>query len=219
MSNNALQSIKEQMKKELATLRESVPAPGGRNISTKGKVFTMPDGKTNQGPLRAVILDHRNMNRYFTGAYNPNDIQPPLCFALGKELNLKPHPEAREPQAENCHECPHNQWGSAPNGGKGKACRNQVRLAIAAPDMTAEDEPYILTVSPTALRSWAALVSNLEVHGMLPIQVVTEIAFDANAAYPTLTFKATEPHDALETMWALREKAQPLLNQPPSGNN
>lgn len=210
----SLVSIQEKMKAELAALKKSVAPPSGRNISTRGKVFTLPNGRTHQGPLHAVILDHRNYNRYYTAAYNPQDPKPPACFALSKELTgLVPHETASGPQAESCAGCPMNKWGSAPTG-KGKACRNTVRLAVAPSDKS-DDEPMILSIPPTALKSWNALVNNLETMGMLPVQVVTEIAFDPQAAYPTLLFKATEAHEDLEYFWNVREKSQSLLDQPP----
>jgi hypothetical protein len=108
-----MESIQERIKAELAQVRETVAAPSGRNISTKGKVFNLPDGRTHQGPLEAVILDHRNFNRYFTVAYDPKDPKPPACFAIAKRLDeLVPHEDATEPQADACSEGPMNQWGS-----------------------------------------------------------------------------------------------------------
>lgn len=217
--SNALVNLQEQLKQELATLKNTVPTISGRAISTKGKVFTLPDGTSSPGPIQLVVLDHRNFNRYYTAAYNPQDIKPPLCFAISKDLDLKPHEAATEPQAESCEICPHNQWGSAPNGGKGKACRNTVRLAVAPPDASVDDDPYLLNLAPTSLRSWASYVSGLQVRELLPIQVITEVSFDQAAAYPVLQFKALGTHEVLETMWALREKAQAQLDAPPQGTH
>lgn len=217
--STALANIQERIKQELANVKQTVAAPSGRTISVKGKVFTLPNGQSSQGPMQAVVLDWRNLNRYYTAAYNPQNPAPPHCFALHKDINLlAPHEEAAEPQADDCASCAMNKWGSAPAGGKGKACRNTVRLAIAPPDMTAEDEPYLISVSPTGIKSWSALVNGLEAHGMLPIQVVTEISFDPNAAYPSLVFKPMQPHDKLDVFWLLREKAQTMLDLPLSSD-
>jgi hypothetical protein len=218
MTQTALVSLQERMKAELTNMRNTVMAPSGRNISTKGKVFTFPDQKTSQGPITAVILDHRNFNTYYTAAYNPQNPIPPKCFSISKDLEMKPHADCGDPQNETCAACTWNKWGSAATG-KGKACRNQVKLAIAAPDMTANDEPLIIKISPTGLKSWAALVNGLETIGLIPMQVLTEISFDPNAAYPTLVFKVGKAIEEgqLETMWALREKAQAMLEQTPVG--
>lgn len=216
--SQALVDIQEKLKRELSGINDSVPAPSGRQISTKGKVFTFPDGKTSTGPLTAVILDHRNFNKYYSAAYNPNEPTPPKCFAISKSIDdMAPHPEVEEPQSEKCESCTFNQWGSAPTG-KGKACRNTVRLAIAPIDAKPEDDPFILSVSPTGIKQWASLVNALRTAGMVPIQALTQISFDPNEAFPTLLFKAERPLEDEEVtkMWALREKAQALLDQPPA---
>lgn len=217
-TSTALTNIREKLKAELATLRATVPAPTGRTISVRGKIFTFPDGKTSQGPITAVILDHRNFYSYYTRPYDQKNPVPPQCFAISKALDdLAPHKDAKDPQAADCATCTWNKWGSAPTG-KGKACRNTVRIAIAPPDAKHEDEPYILKISPTGLKQWAALCNGLETRGLLPIQVATEIGFDANQAYPTLVLRALAPipEGQLEVMWTLREKAQILLDQTPA---
>lgn len=213
--STSLISIQEKIKAELSGMKDAVPPPAGRNISTKGKLFTFPDGKTHQGPIQAVVLDFRNFNRYYDAVYNAKDPKPPLCFALDKTIHLKPHAEAREPQHAQCEGCQWNEWGSAPSGSKGKACRNTVRLAVTPPDATAADDPYILTVSPTALKSWAKYVAELERAGKHPIEAVAEISFDANTSYPTLLFRILGASENVESLWAIREKAQMYLDQPP----
>lgn len=215
--SQALVDLREKLKSELTGLRNTVPAPSGRTISTKGKVFTFPDSKTSQGPIEAIILDHRNFNKYYAAAYNPNQPTSPKCFAISKEIaGLAPHADAVDKQSDACEPCTWNQWGSAPTG-KGKACRNTVRLAIAPPDATEESEPYIISVAPTGIKSWSGLVNALGTRDLLPMQVVTAISFDANQAYPVLLFKPLRPveDDKLALMWALRQKAQLLLDTPP----
>lgn len=218
--SQALVNIRERLKGELAGLSKTVPAPSGRTISTKGKLFTFPDAKTSQGPLEAVILDHRNFNKFYSAAYDPKNPTPPKCFALSKDLDgMSPHADVQEKQSETCAVCTYNQWGSA-SVGKGKACRNTVRLAIATPDATADSEPFIISISPTGIKSWSALVNALGTRELIPVQVVTSIAFDPNQAFPTLIFKPLRPLDdeQLTVMWALRQKAQALLDAPPAAN-
>ena len=217
--NKALKSMQEEIASELATMDKSVPAPSGFNISLNGNIFTFPDGKTSQDPINVVILDHRNYNRYYTAAYNPTDPKPPTCFAISKIVEgMAPHGEAGTPQADTCEECEWNKWGSAPGGGKGKACRNTVRLAVVAPDADSHAEPMILTLAPTSLKSWTSLVKDLGESSLLPFQVVTNIAFDKTVSFAKLELKALNAHEELETMWGLRDKAQPLLDMPPLAN-
>lgn len=213
-------SMEERIKAELANVRKTVGAPAGRSISVKGKVFSLPDGTTNQGPLTCVILDHRNFNRYYTKRYDPNNPAPPDCYAIAKSLDeLSPHnhEHVSEPQSDSCADCPLNQWGSDPNGGRGKACRNTVRLAVAAADATPQSEPMTLNVSPTGLTSWTSFVNNLETVGKLPVQAIATVSFDENTAFPKLRFEVADFHDSLDTFWQLREKAQALLDAEPTG--
>lgn len=215
--STALQSIQDQIKKELANTDKTIPPVSSRNISIKGKQFTLPDSTVHAGPLEAVILDSRFLNTFYTADYNPNDIKPPACFALAKERDdMAPHADAPEPQSAECESCPMNAWGSSPKGGKGKACRNMIRLAVAPSDATEDTEPMILRVPPTSLNSWGKLVRDLQQAGLIPLQVVTAISFDASAAYPQLQFKAMQAHDNLQLFWTLRERATALLDAPPA---
>lgn len=211
----ALQSIQERIKAELATMRESIPTSDSNRISTKGKLFRLPNGRTSQGPISVIILDYRNHNDYYIGAYNPMKPQPPVCFATAKVYSeMAPHPDSPKPQAESCGECVNNQWKSAPTG-KGKACRNKVRLAVTYPDLEPGTSPsvHILTVAPTSLSAWAELMTGLEGNDMLPIQIVTEIRFDPNVDYPKLQFKCISKNPRFEEFWPLREAAASALEE------
>lgn len=215
--STAVVSLQDQIKAELAGIRKTLPAPSRTSISIKDKIWTLPDGTTSRAPLSVVILDHRNYNRYYKRIYNPNNPELPSCFAIGKDTeNLGPRPSAKEPQSELCAPCIHNQWGSAGNGRKGKACRNMVKLAVARPDSGENAPIFTLMVPPTSLGNWGAHISELENNGLLPIQVVTRISFDANVSHPKLIFEVDRPHDRLELMWALRERAQALLEEEPT---
>ncbi len=51
-------SIEDQIKKNLATLNESVTRPPSNKISTDGKRFTLPGGEPRTDPLQVVIIDY-----------------------------------------------------------------------------------------------------------------------------------------------------------------
>ena len=76
-------SVKEQMAADLARLKGRVAAPSGNQISTGGKVFRLPDGTQERGPMRVVIVDFTNRNMFYEGEYDADNIQPPACFAIG----------------------------------------------------------------------------------------------------------------------------------------
>ncbi len=215
--STALMSIEEQLRKELAGLKDTVEAPSSNKIGTKGKVFTTPDGKSGPGPLQMIIIDSVGFNQYYPGVYNPQVKAPPKCWAINKNLKeLAPGASVAKPEHPDCEGCPRNAWGSG-TGGRGKACKNQRRLLVVPPDFTAQTEPMTLYVSPTGLKAWNRYVDkdlNADM-SLLAVQVITEVSFDPNQAYPSLQFKYLGKHGKVAEALALRQKYQDILMREP----
>ena len=191
-------------------------------IRTKGRVFTMPDGTTNQGPLSCVILDFVSFNSLFKGAYNPQNPQPPVCWAVGNLHDMKPSASCPEPQnpGGDCAQCPKNQWGSATNGGKGKACKNQFKIALIPSDLKDADpnKIYTLNVSPTGMKVFSAYVRRIQKalgDDALPMRVVTEVSFDPAQAYPSLLFREKDLNSNLHASIQLFDEAHEMLMREP----
>jgi hypothetical protein len=218
MSANLPVNIADELKRELQSVTKTLMPVASNKISTKGKVFTLPSGTSSPGPLSCVVLDFAQFNSFYKGAWNPNVPQMPVCWAIGKDKDtLKPSTAAPEPQFEACTGCPKDEWGSG--AGKGKACKNQFRLVLVEPNFTSESQPMTLYVSPSGMKHWSNYVRELKtVYELLPVQVITKIAFDANAPYPTLTFSIDAPHSKIEIAWALRQKAHEMLMREPDSN-
>jgi len=209
-------NVQEQLRKELDTLKDRVDPPSGFMISTKGKTFTLPDGSADDGPLICVVLDWVTSNNYFEGLYNPKEPQPPVCFAIGREVaTIAASKNAPKAQGTLCKECPKNEWGSDPQGGKGKACKNTRRLLVVPANATDKTQPWVLNVSPTGLKHFDKYINTLGDVGTHPIEVVTKISFEASEAYPSLRFEIDKKHDNLNMMWQLKERGQEILAQEP----
>lgn len=217
--STALATIKERIKAELETAKKSFEVPSRPKISLQNKKFTLPNGVASAQPINVVIIDWRNTRTLYTGPFNPNNPQAPKCFALAKALDdLAPNEQSPDPQADSCAECPHDQWGSDPAGGKGKACKNSVRLAVVpATALDGESaQMYALDIPRTSIRNWESLISRLSDSGHLPIEFIVEVAFSADAAYPTLVFNESTQHDQIEQLWPLYEQAQHFLKVHPA---
>jgi hypothetical protein len=215
--NTALTAFQEQLKQELANLTKTIDPPSSNKISTRGKVFTLPDGKSSPGPLNCVVLDWISLNVYYPGVFNPNQRTGPDCFAIGKVIEeLRPSDNAPKKRSESdCASCPKGQWGTG-FGGKGKACKNQRRLILVEPTFTERSQVMSLYVSPTGLKAWNEYVRRLATEQeALPVQVVTAISFDANQTYPTLNFHFVERHGQLDMAMRLRQLNQDLLHREP----
>lgn len=208
--NTGLVSIEDRIKSRLANVNTNTPAPASKKISTKGSQFTLPNGSSSAGPLNCIIVDYVNMNSYYPDAYDPNNIKPPSCYAIGRNITeLAPHATVEDKQADACMTCKWNEFGSA---GRGKACKNKVVLAVLPEGFDAESELFTLQVSPTGLKVWASYVRMLSEQGVDPVQVITSINFKEGVTYPTLTFRHIGGNERVQEVAPFLPEADTLLN-------
>lgn len=208
-------AIRAKLQQEIADLANKTAPPGGDVIQiTQAKEFKLPDGTKSQGPLELVIVDFNSQNKFYEGAYDPNNISPPACFAIGETPSaLVPSKASPVPQSSNCSGCPMNQFGSA---GAGKACKNTRVLAVLPPDADADTPMWVLNVSPTALKAFDAYVNSVaRQFQMPPVGVVTEVSFDPNTDYPSLRFAAIGPNEQIGNHYERKEEAKKRLTQEP----
>lgn len=215
----ALTTLQKEIQARLALASASLPPPKSNAIKIDGKRFKFPDGTASDKPINVVILDWRWVNRYYTQAYDRNaGYTPPACWARGFDpKTLAPDSTVANPIHSSCKGCPKDEWGSG--GGKRKACKNELIMAVVPPDAGPDTQPWTLKVSPTALDGFSRMVGRLargdgEKLPMDPVQIVTYVAFDPNQTYPTLIFKEGEEHNNLENCWRLKEAAQAILDRP-----
>lgn len=137
------------------------PSESIKAVRIQGSTLMVDDEAVPDNLLDVVVLAGVPVNTYYEGPYDLRSPQAPLCYAYGDptsddpEASMKPHPEAKEPQHDNCAECPWNQWGS---DGRGKACKNGRRLGLLSADAVedlAGAETRVLNVSPTNIKHWA----------------------------------------------------------------
>lgn len=201
----------------------AVSAGGFPVVSIKGKVFHVQRGDertlitkgTDGEPaasLEAVIVavNPNKSKVYYDQGYEEGSAAKPTCYSND---GLAPAADAEEPQAKKCATCPHNQWGSriTDNGGKGKACGDSMRLAIAPPDQL--NDPMLLRVPAASLKTLGQYGAQLAKRGVEPHHVVTRIGFDYNVAHPALTFKAVrfvEEHELAEVEAVLLEEDETI---------
>ena len=172
-------------------------------ISIKGKVFAVVrdgerkvltkdvDGEKIPSPSIDVVLLKANKGNskvfYAKGYVEGSEGTKPDCFS---NTGDKPDASVDSPQSKSCATCPNNQWGSkiGENGGKGKACQDSARLAVATPGQL--NDPYLLRVPPASLRSLAEYGDFCKKRGVGYNMVVTRVSFDMEAPTPKLQFKA-----------------------------
>lgn len=212
----------ERMRAEADAIAKRIAAPSGDRIKMTSREFTTPDGTTGS-VLDVVIVDFISANLWYEELYNPDDPQPPGCFAIGMEPSLLvPSPNSPNRQAESCAICPMNQFGTAITG-RGKACKNTRQLALLpadAAELVDEEEPpiWLLSVPPTSLKYFDSYVQVLAAKRKVsPIGVQTQIYLDENSDYAAPRFKAVRPLNNKEVCFYMdrRDEAMKrLLTEP-----
>lgn len=216
--STAMISMQEEMAKELANVENTVTIGGGNTIKIdqkNGAYFEIPELGQAESPMDVVIVDYTTQHKYWSGRYDPNNIVPPDCFAIGKNVkDLAPSQNSHEPQADKCVGCPMNEFGSS---GNGKACKNTRVLAVLPPDAGPDAAIMKLVVSPSGLKAFDNYVAGLAAKmKTLPIGVVTEVSIVPTKSQGyTLAFGNPRPNENLEVDFGRRDEAQMILNQEP----
>lgn len=217
-ATTALINYDEEFAKIAEETRHSLAPTKGNHISTKGKLFTFPDGST-QTNFDCIVLDYIRINQLMT-PYNPNVRGITKCWAMGRiDHLLTPNEKVTNKQADSCENCTQNKYGSATNGGKGKACQNLYRLAIVPPDATINSDIWLVKVSPTSLTKWGHYVkmTNAQIGEGGFCRVITNLSFDPNKDFPSLIFKTSGINEHPEIVINLRMRARDAIMIEPSG--
>ena len=97
----------ERMRADIEAMKAKLAAPGGDGIQiTQSKEFKLPDG-SKVDSFKGIIVDFVSFNAYYEGAYNPDNVVPPNCFAIGtvKNDDLVPSDSSPERQDDDCGSC------------------------------------------------------------------------------------------------------------------
>lgn len=133
----------------------------------QGKFF-FSDEDAGVEEFDGVLLYYGKQNTYWAGNYDSNNIVPPECFSPDGKEGSKPRNEDGE--FGDCKTCKFNQFGSGV--GKGKACRNQIKLYIQRLGTTV---PMTLFLAPTSIGSFQTnyLMNKVTQKGLSYAKVVT----------------------------------------------
>jgi hypothetical protein len=209
-------SIQAAIAAQVATMGDRIAPPGGSKIKLAAGSMTLPDGSKTPGPLEVVVVDFVARNMFYENAYDKDNIESPVCFAIGTNpKTLVPSPNSPLPQAASCAACPMNLFKSAANG-KGKACKNERSLAVLPPEGDADTPLWVLNVSPTGLQGYDGYVADvLRTFNTVPAGVVTTVSLDANLSYPSLLFSNATPNPNVGEHFSRQAEAMAMLQIEP----
>jgi hypothetical protein len=157
--------------------RVKIPSGGGLMFEIPGED---PDNPDVAKELAGVIVDHHPCNALWLEEFKGGNM-PPDCSSLDGKIGID-----KEGKQHVCATCKYNQWGTDPNGGNGKWCKNMRRLY-----MLQEEEifPLLLTVPPTSLKNVADYVAKRVLTKKLRLcEVVTNVTLRKAASTDGITY-------------------------------
>lgn len=216
-TGGSLVALEQQLAADAQVAAAKEPVSGGMSIRTEKKKFTYGDTVL-PSPLKTIVLAQAYYNAYYDTPYDPEDPQPPACFAVAEESEgLMRHEKApRSPVGPGtmCALCPMNAFGTA-DVGRGKACNNYRRLAVVMADDPAlrgeGDLTYAtLSVPPTGLKEWSKYVKGLaKLENRPPHGVVTSFGFDPERNNPCVIpigYDKLTDSDVIQKVLATRQR-------------
>lgn len=223
-TGTAVATIDEALQSDIANLKNQIGAPTGNKIKIEvSGSFSLPDGQDLGDEIQVAVVNFAARNQFYATPYNPNEIVPPDCYAMGSERHEMLVPEADSPDIQNdkCLTCPLNAFGSG-NNGKGKACANRYYVAVVIvdpddPDAAGEpDAPiYLLDLSPSNLKSFeGALRGATSALGHWAKATFSVIAKNVGT-YATVTWRDPEPNPHYAVHFSRREEVEPMLFRRP----
>jgi hypothetical protein len=161
----------------------------------ENNVLMREDGDGTRGSIDVVIVkaNAQLSKTWYENGWDESNNNPPDCASAN---GIVPDQGVPKQQNATCLGCPKNAWGSAPNGGKGKACGDHRRMAVV-PFTDLRNEffggPLLLRCPAASLQDMAAFDARYKNIGYPYFTMAIKIGFDAQESYPKFTFGAIRP--------------------------
>lgn len=164
--------------------QQAEKATGQAFLSTQSGILSYRDQPLAGNSIEAIILASPVERLYYTTRYDRENPSGPVCFAMSTtSTGMKPNAASTEPQSATCANCPKDLWGSAPNGGKGKACAEKRRLLIMPADSVTSvsnvklSEVAALRIPVTSVKGFATYLQSITTVTKRPLStVITKIS-------------------------------------------
>lgn len=209
---------KERLRQKAEKEEQRLAPVGGSNISTRNGQFSV-GGDVLGKELEVVILNHARWKTYYDRPFDPDNPTVPACFAVSSSCDresvnsMEPEDIAPAKQNDICFTCDQNQFGSALQG-DGKACRDQIHLAVIAADDLGDDEPEvrILSVPPTSMGQYNMAAKKATKVLKVPLWAcVTKVTIVPHKAAFRLEFEIESLIEDDDKLAMLEQKAESIL--------
>lgn len=194
------------------------------SISMRGGVMTWMGKPVPGNKMTVIVVAASYENTWYTTRFDPNKLTSPACFAQSlTDEDMAPHENSVLKQSEECATCPLHQWGSDPNGGRGKACKEIRKLAIIPAYDSLEElssaEMATIKVPVMSVKEWSSYANERATLDKLPYWAfLTEIGPvpDPRSQF-RITFKKVgllDDEDKVRAVMARIAQAESLLMTP-----
>ena len=133
--------------------------------------------------LTGVVIDHYPINAYWERKYTGEN-NPPDCSSMDSKIGTI-MADGKPVGTRTCADCPHNQWGSDPDGGKGKACKNMIRIYLLQEGCAF---PVLLTLPPTSTGNWRDYMKRLAGRVKSVYGIVTKVKLEKDKSEGGITY-------------------------------
>lgn len=218
--------VDDILSQEVALIKGQLGTPSGNKIKVlPSGDFVLPDG-SNLGPeIQVVVVGWRSRNFFYSTPYNPNQIAPPDCYAVGsagqQHSDLVPESDCPTVQHGDCRTCPLNQFKSGSNN-KGKACSNRYWAAVLVVDPDAPDahnQPeaplLVLDISPSNLRTFEGAVNLARRMLKHELKAIFTVRGEAAGTYAKLSWHDAIPNPNYAEHAQRRDEAEAMLIRRP----
>jgi hypothetical protein len=194
--------------------------PSVGKISLRAGVMSYGGAPVVGNTMEVLVLASVFRNVFYAGRFDPNNITNPNCFAISvSDKDMAPHENVAEPVSESCAGCPNHEWGSDPNGGRGKACKEGRRLVLVPADCLTDPEAVktcemaIMDLPVTSVKNWSNTVNQVATANNLPFWAVVmrvEVRPDPKTQFKVLfsPVRAISDTEVLQAVMARREAAE-----------
>jgi hypothetical protein len=178
-------ALPEEWRKELAAAAKessAVETPSVTNVSFKSGVLSIGGTPCPGNTTTAIIVGSAFERALYDGPFDANNPRNPICFALTPDgEDSAPHANSEHPQGGKdgkCKGCPMDEWGSAGEGRRGKACKEIRRLALIPADKLESTEDILASelamakVPVTSVRNWSNYVHKVSAMLNVPFWAV-----------------------------------------------
>ena len=159
--------------------RVSLPAGG----ATFWQVETV-EGRESLAELTGIIIWRHTARRFWPE--RDSNSEPPQCHSDDGQLGLGS-------PGGNCYTCPHNQWDSAGDGSKAKACTERRVLYLIRPS---DVLPTVVDLSPSSIKGFEKYLVQLSSKGIPYFGAITAIGLTAEKGrqgnYSLATFRLVQ---------------------------